>query len=57
MEMRGPALWIHGHVHESFEYTIGQTKVACNPRGYVRYGENAGFDPGRQLTLRRTGET
>lgn len=28
-------LWTHGHVHSSFDYMIGQTRVICNPRGYV----------------------
>lgn len=30
-------LWFHGHVHNQFDYTIGGTKVLCNPRGYVGY--------------------
>lgn len=30
----GTALWIHGHVHDSFDYYIGQTRVVCNPKGY-----------------------
>ena len=47
----GPALWIHGHVHDSFDYQIGSTRVLCNPRGYLRYGENADFDPGRTAVL------
>lgn len=29
-----PDLWIHGHTHESFDYTIGRTRVVCNPYGY-----------------------
>jgi Icc-related predicted phosphoesterase len=28
-------LWTHGHTHEPFDYTIGATRVVCNPRGYV----------------------
>jgi hypothetical protein len=28
-------LWTHGHTHEPFDYTIGETRVVCNPRGYV----------------------
>jgi Icc-related predicted phosphoesterase len=28
------ALWIHGHIHEQQDYTIGATQVVCNPRGY-----------------------
>ncbi len=39
-----PDLWIHGHVHDSFDYLLGDTRVVCNPRGYG--SENAlGFDP------------
>lgn len=30
-------LWIHGHTHFPFDYQIGQTRVVCNPRGYVGY--------------------
>ena len=29
-----PILWIHGHMHNSFDYMIGDTRVICNPRGY-----------------------
>jgi Icc-related predicted phosphoesterase len=47
----GPALWIHGHVHQSFDYQIGSTRVLCNPRGYLQYGENVDFDPGCTVTL------
>lgn len=46
-----PNLWIHGHVHESLEYQVDQTTVACNPRGYVRYQENDAFVPVRTITL------
>lgn len=28
-----PSLWIHGHVHENFDYQVGQTRVFCHPRG------------------------
>lgn len=27
-------LWIHGHVHNSCNYKIGDTRIVCNPRGY-----------------------
>jgi Icc-related predicted phosphoesterase len=30
-----PELWIHGHTHTSFDYTIGKTRVICNPQGYM----------------------
>ena len=29
-----PELWIHGHVHNSFDYMIENTRVVSNPRGY-----------------------
>ena len=27
-------LWIHGHVHDSFDYRYGTARVVANPRGY-----------------------
>lgn len=30
----GSTLWIHGHLHNQLDYTIGLTGVVCNPRGY-----------------------
>lgn len=30
----GAELWIHGHAHESCDYTLGSTRVLSNPRGY-----------------------
>ena len=40
-------LWVHGHLHDTFDYRIGKCRVVCNPRGYPRDGrpENEGFDP------------
>lgn len=38
-----PALWVHGHVHESGDYMVGATRVICNPRGYVPDEENPYF--------------
>jgi len=42
-----PALWIHGHVHESRDYVVGGTRVVCNPHGYRSQlqVENPDFDP------------
>jgi hypothetical protein len=34
IERYQPALWIHGHTHNSMDYTIGSTRVICNPQGY-----------------------
>ena len=38
-----PALWLHGHVHRSSDYTIGASRVVCNPRGYFGYEVNPEF--------------
>ncbi|WP_119302440.1 metallophosphoesterase family protein [Dongia deserti] len=40
-----PALWVHGHIHQSADYHIGQTRVVCNPRGYTPDALNPDFDP------------
>ncbi|MBN3765209.1 metallophosphoesterase [Burkholderia sp. Ac-20365] len=29
-------MWIHGHVHDSFDYRVGRTRVIANPRGYAK---------------------
>jgi Icc-related predicted phosphoesterase len=42
-------LWMHGHVHESFDYRVGATRVICNPHGYG--AENPKFDPGLVLEV------
>jgi Icc-related predicted phosphoesterase len=36
-------VWTHGHMHQCFDYMIGDTRVVCNPRGY--HTENKQFDP------------
>lgn len=45
VEASGAALWIHGHTHGSCDYTIGRTRVLCNPRGYYPSGLNPDFNP------------
>lgn len=44
VEEKGPDLWLHGHTHVSNDYTVGNTRVVCNPRGYVNYEENPTFN-------------
>ena len=48
-----PALWLHGHVHDSFDYRIGQTRVVANPRGYAPKGvvENQAFNASLTIDL------
>lgn len=29
-------LWLHGHVHDSFDYRVGRCRVVANPLGYPR---------------------
>ena len=40
-------LWTHGHTHHPFDYTIGETRIVCNPRGYENdgYSEETGWNP------------
>jgi rubrerythrin len=41
-------IWIHGHMHDSFDYQIGKCRVVCNPCGYMTRGggvENEHFEP------------
>jgi len=40
-----PDLFIHGHMHSSADYMIGDTRVVLNPRGYYKVEENPDFDP------------
>jgi predicted phosphodiesterase len=34
-------LWTHGHTHHPFDYVIGETRIVCNPRGYIGYEASA----------------
>ena len=34
-------LWTHGHMHNQSDYVIGETRVVCNPRGYIGYESRA----------------
>lgn len=46
-------LWIHGHTHYCFDYKIANTRIFCNPRGYVIGNriENANFNPTATIDL------
>lgn len=41
-ELDSVKVWIHGHVHNRMDYTVGKVRVLTNPRGYP--GERTGFD-------------
>ena len=34
-------LWTHGHTHHPFDYIVGETRIVCNPRGYINYEPQA----------------
>jgi predicted phosphodiesterase len=34
LQLPGADLWIHGHVHDSFDYKVGRCRVVANPLGY-----------------------
>lgn len=34
--MPGADLWLHGHVHDGFDYRVGNCRVVANPAGYIR---------------------
>jgi len=40
---RRPRLWLHGHTHESLNTRVGDTRVVCNPFGYVTRELNPQF--------------
>ena len=56
IERYAPALWIHGHTHDCFDYRVGKTRIVCNPKGYGpsrpgRRLENVAFDVGRVVEV------
>jgi len=38
-----PTLWIHGHTHDPVDIELGDTRIVCNPRGYVGHEITAGY--------------
>jgi predicted phosphodiesterase len=49
IERTQPDLWVHGHVHSSFDYLVGKTRIIVNPKGYGN--ENPDFEPGLVVEL------
>jgi len=52
--MGGVDLWVHGHTHSSLDYELGNTRVVCNPRGYldpINGIENDEFDGSMVITI------
>lgn len=52
IELFQPNVMVHGHTHDSFDYYINETRVICNPHGYVGTSDhNKRFDPHLVVTL------
>src|SRR6266404_2572281 len=49
IERYQPTLWVHGHVHKSSDYWVGQTRILCNPHGYG--SENPDFNDAMVVEL------
>lgn len=43
--------WMHGHMHDNWNYEVGDCRVICNPRGYNDYEVNEGFDPNMGIEI------
>lgn len=48
---RKPILWVHGHLHNSSDYMIGDTRIVCNPFGYWRGFKNENSDYSKDLVI------
>jgi len=44
IDLHQPQFWLHGHLHNSSDYTIGKCRILCNPKGYAGE-ENDNFKP------------
>lgn len=46
-----PTLWVHGHIHDSADYRLGDTRIVCNPRGYFPSDMNPAFVWGKVIEI------
>ena len=47
-----PEVWIHGHIHDTRDYMIGDTRIVCNPKGYPRKDDaNGNFNINHALSI------
>lgn len=51
IEMNKIDYWLHGHMHNSSDYFIGDTRVICNPRGNPMSSLNWNFDKNKTIDL------
>jgi len=43
--------WVLGHVHDPVDYMVGDTRVLCNPRGYIPWEAGNGFNIGASFDV------
>lgn len=46
-----PSYWIHGHMHNSNDYTINHTRILSNPYGYHNHAINPEFDINKSFVI------
>ena len=44
IQVTEPNLWVHGHTHHQFDYSVHNTRILANPRGYYGHEDTSGFD-------------
>ena len=42
--MKDVDVWVHGHMHDSFDYEIDGCRIICNPKGYSDQNTNFNID-------------
>lgn len=45
-----PRLWVHGHIHNSVDYYLGDTHILSNPHGYIDV-KNPKFKPDFNISV------
>ena len=43
--------WVHGHVHETSDYKVGQCRVLANPHGYLHSEVNNNFELAQEIEI------
>jgi hypothetical protein len=52
IEDTAPDCWIYGHTHNnSADFNIGKTQLLTNQLGYVKYGEQIGYQNNKNIEI------
>ena len=46
-----PKLWVHGHIHTPVDKSILESRIVCNPMGYIGVNLVRDFSPGLTLEV------